>query len=71
MNRLDEMEAAYLQAATYFCEDGRQNAAAECALRAARHLEATRPESAAKLYLQAVSWIEEYGMEALSSNIYR
>lgn len=67
----DDVEECYSRAAEYYNGEGRHTAAADALAKGARALEEKRPEVAAKMYQQAVEWMEESGKDALAGDVFR
>lgn len=59
------------KAIEWYLEDGKPEAAAEAASKAAKTMEETDPKLASKYYEQALGLIEESGKDALHADIYR
>eukprot|EP00243_Klebsormidium_subtile_P000372 TRINITY_DN10603_c0_g3_i1.p1 TRINITY_DN10603_c0_g3~~TRINITY_DN10603_c0_g3_i1.p1 ORF type:complete len:306 (+),score=76.39 TRINITY_DN10603_c0_g3_i1:232-1149(+) len=71
LKQWDEVLDTYKRAAELYNEVGRPQVAAEAYGKAAKAIEAEKPEEAIKLYIEAISVFEEEQKEGLASDLYR
>lgn len=65
------VEDCFTRSAELYCEEGRQSNASEALSKAARFLEDVDPQAAAKIYEQAIDFLEDGGKDVIAGDMYR